>query len=179
MTTQRKPVLSSELLASRIPFKNGLYVVGPFAGRVSFSSQQRRAMSLVCDIDQDLRTSGDGNGLERKRICIVGGGLAGVTCAVAAAALGASVIVVEKTPARVSSDDRVDLGQVLATIREAEHRDAHPTLNFWPHEDVEPFTHLPVLNWHEGNCGAVAQQIVDGLNKVANRRGAMETSSAL
>jgi hypothetical protein len=169
MTTQRKPILSSELLASRIPFKHGLYVVGPFAGRVSFSSQQRRAMSLVCDIDQDLLTSGDERGLAGKDVCIVGGGLAGVTCAVVAAALEGNALIVEKTEARGGDQERIDMNQVLATIREAGHRDAHPTLNFWPHEDVEPFTRLPVLNWHEGSCEAVAQQIVDGLNEIARR----------
>jgi hypothetical protein len=171
MSHSRKPVLTSELLASRQPFREGVYVVGPFASRVSFSSQQRRAISLVCDIDSDLRSAGDVHGIGDKDVCIVGAGIAGLTCAVAVAALGGNADVHEKIlyQDRPGVGRKVGIGEVLATIRGAEHRDAHPTLNFWPHENIEPFTRLPFLNWHEGDCTSVAQQFVAQLDKLMSR----------
>lgn len=164
----RSPVLSSELLASREPFRDGVYVVGPFAGRVSFSSQQRRAISLVCDIDNDLKTAGDHQGLRNKGVCIVGAGIAGLTCAATVATLGGEAYVYEKQPerSRLASGRRVTIHQILPTIRDAKHRNAHPNLNFWPHEDVDPFTRLPFLNWHEGDCASVAERFAEQLNQL-------------
>lgn len=168
MSHSRKPVLTSELLASRQPFREGVYVVGPFASRVSFSSQQRRAISLVCDIDADLRPAGEKHGIDDKDVCIVGAGIAGLTCAVAIAALGGNADVYEKIlyQERPGVGRKVCIKEVLATIRGANHRDAHPTLNFWPHENIEPFTRLPFLNWHEGDCTSVAEQFVAQLDKL-------------
>jgi hypothetical protein len=168
-------VLTSELLASRQPFCEGVYVVGPYASRVSFSSQQRRAISLVCDIDSDLTSAGDEKGIRGKRICIVGAGIAGLTCAVAVAALGGSAYVHEKKlhKSPPGAGHRVSVDEVLSTIRNASHRDAHPTLNFWPHEDIEPFTRLPFLNWHEGDCSSVAEQFVDQLNDLMSQKPAI------
>ena len=166
MSISRAPVLTSELLASRQPFREGVYVVGPFASRVSFSSQQRRAISLICDIDNDLRTAGDAKGLKDKEVCIVGAGIAGLTCAATVAALGGGAHVIERASPRSgkSSADRFDAADILSTIRGASHRDAHPTLNFWPHEDIEPFTRLPFLNWYESDCQTVADQITEQFN---------------
>ena len=87
MSITRTPVLSSELLASREPFSDRVYVVGPYAGRVSFSSQQRRSISLLWDINNDLKASGNRNGHFGMDVAIVGAGVAGLTCAVMAAAL--------------------------------------------------------------------------------------------
>lgn len=162
----RKPLLSSEILASRLAFGDHVYVVGPFAHRVSFSSQQRRSMSLVCDINEDFTAAGDEEGLKKKKVCVVGAGIAGLTCAATAAALGASVYLYEKSAkaGTAQTGDPLELGEVLPTIREAMHRDAHPSLNFWPYEPVEPFTRLPILNWHESDCEDVSKQIVRQMN---------------
>lgn len=151
MSTSRRPLQSSEILASRVPYNERIYAIGPFAGRVSFSSQQRRAFSLVCDIDNDLRTGGDRNGLNGKDVAIVGSGIAGITAALTVAALKGRAYIFEQTPETS--------GKLMSTIRDAIHRDAHPTLNFWPQEDIEPFTRFPVLNWHEGTCADVASAI--------------------
>ncbi len=137
------------LLANRVPNKEHLYVVGPFAGRVSFSSQQMRALNLVWAINEELRDDGDNRGLQGKDVAVIGGGLAGVTCCVALAAHGADSWGFEKG------------GRVLDFIGDASHRNVHPTINFWPREKLIPTTELPFLNWIEGSCN----KILDGLRE--------------
>jgi hypothetical protein len=175
MSISRRPIISTELLASRKPFVDGIYVVGPFATRVSFSSQQRRSISLVCDIHEDFKKAIDSSGISGRDVCVVGAGLAGITCAAVAAALGARVYILDAEPSSDDAGEEIGCCDILATIREAVHRDGHPSLNFWPHEDIEPITRLPLLNWYEGSCEEVAEQIVAEfrrlrtLDKMGNR----------
>jgi len=162
----RRPILSSELLASRSPFEDGIYVVGPFASRVSFSSQQRRAISLVCDINDDLKASGDQRGINGKNVAIIGAGISGITAGLTVIALGGKAFLYEKSTIEGSGAETIKTGQILPTVRYTTHRDAHPTLNFWPYERIEPFTRLPFLNWHEGTCAEVSTQITQELNQL-------------
>lgn len=161
----RTPVISTELLASRRPFSDGIYIVGSFAARVSFASQQRRVLSLVCGIDDDLKKAGKRDGLDKTHVCIVGAGLAGLTCALAVAALGGKAQIIEANDAPMQPLDAGDprwpdeVKHALFTVRGASHRDAHPTANSWPQEPLEPVTRLPLMNWHEGDCYDVASQI--------------------
>lgn len=162
MTVTRRPAITTEMLASRKAFDDRIYFVGPFASRVSFSSQQRRAISLICDIHEDFKKSGYSAGLDGLNVCVIGAGLAGLTSAVVAASLSANVYILEnRHPDPAANERDQDIGNALSTFRKASHRDGHPTLNFWPQEDVEPFTRLPLLNWHEGACPDVAEQILD------------------
>lgn len=135
------------LLANRVPKQEHLYVVGPFAGRVSFSSQQMRALNLVWAINEEFRDDGEDGGLKGKDVAVIGGGLAGVTCCIALAAHDADSWGFEKG------------GKVLDFIGDASHRNVHPTINFWPREQLIPTTELPFLNWIEGSC----KEILDGL----------------
>jgi NAD(P)-binding Rossmann-like domain len=147
MEDWERPNMDAVLLASRVPYTVNLFVVGPFATRVSFASQQRRALTLITAIHRDLKRAGDPVGLEGKTVGIVGAGLAGLTCAVAAAAFGAQTQVFEK-----------ERGP-LTDLSKAEHREIHPTINFWPVEDIEPTTRLPFFNWYHSKCHLVARRI--------------------
>jgi len=137
------------ILAGRVPFRNGLYVVGPFAERVSFAAQQRRALSLVWGIDQDLRRAGQPRGLWRKKVGVVGAGLAGLTCSLALAAFESSVWIF---------DEQL---RALNRMMKADHRDIHPTINFWPREELEVTTFLPFLNWFQDSCDGVLKRVWD------------------
>lgn len=68
---RQRPSVDAAVLASRVPYNSGLYVLGPFAERVSFASQQRRAMNLAWSIHQNLLKSGDSKGLEEKKAVVV------------------------------------------------------------------------------------------------------------
>jgi thioredoxin reductase len=149
MAFEQRPNMEVASLAARVPHDNGrLYVLGPFAARVSFASQQRRAISLVCAIDADLKLHGDREGLKMKRACIVGAGLAGLTASVTLAAYGCAAYIVERS----------HLPLDLTT--HAKHREVHPTINFWPHDQPNLTTALPFLNWYQGDCNEVAKKIV-------------------
>ena len=147
MAIDTRPNVDTELLASRIPHEAFAYVVGPFAIRVNFAAQQRRALSLVYAIHNDIRNSGDEQGLEGKNVAVVGAGLAGLTAAVAVAAYKGNAWVLEKQKFAFES------------MIQATHRDIHPSLNFWPQETVSPSTFLPFFNWHADSCDNVLEQI--------------------
>lgn len=136
------------ILAGRVPHEDRLYVIGPFAERLSFASQQRRALSLVCAIDDEIRRAGDGDGLSGKRACIVGAGLAGLTCSVGLAAF--------KCDSWILEAERT----ALAMNRTARHREIHPSINFWPREDVVVTTMLPFLNWHQDRCDILLDRLL-------------------
>src|SRR5215216_2027340 len=72
------------------PKRPSIYILGSFAKRVTFYSQQVRALNLI---DALCKT---GVVSEDSRVGIVGAGVAGVTAAVTAARRGLSVTLVEK-----------------------------------------------------------------------------------
>ncbi len=149
MAIGKSPNRSAILLSSRVPDHRNAFAIGPFASRVSFASQQRRAFNLIWAIDEDLKKAGDRDGLSDKEIVIVGAGLAGLTSAYAAAAYGANVWVFERQ------------WSLLETLASASHRDIHPTINFWPEEELEATTYFPFFNWIYGKCPDVIYQIRD------------------
>ena len=148
MAIDQRPTIGTAILAGRVPYQKGVYVVGPYAERVSFSSQQRRAMSLVYAINSELKASGDASGLRGKRVCIVGAGLAGLASAVAVAGYDSKVWILETE------------GGPMASLRNAKHRDIHPSINFWPRETVTLTTALPFFNWYPDQCDNVVSRIL-------------------
>jgi hypothetical protein len=147
MTIDQRPSIGTAILAGRVPYLKGVYVVGPFAERVSFSSQQRRALSLVYAINGELKACGDAAGLSGKRVCVVGAGLAGLASAVAVAGYRSDVWILETA------------GGPMASMRKANHRDIHPSINFWPRETVTQTTELPFFNWYQDQCDQVVYRI--------------------
>ena len=147
MATQLRPSVDTVLLASSVPYTPTAYVIGPFATRVNFSSQQRRALNLIWSINDDFQKSGDKDGLAGKDVAIVGAGLAGLTAAVGVAAFGGSAWNLERQE------------DIFERMLEANHRDIHPTINFWPQEEINPSTYLPFFNWHHASCDLVLQRI--------------------
>jgi Alanine dehydrogenase/PNT, C-terminal domain len=117
-----------------------VYFLGPFAERVSFASQQRRALNLFWALEQI-------NSVRGRRVAIIGGGVAGLTAAAAAITCGADVWVFEAEQ------------ELCPTQRETDKRYIHPSINFWPDEPLQPITEWPFLNWHSASCREVAAEI--------------------
>ncbi len=137
-TNSRKLVIS----ASKCVQKH-VYSIGPFGARVSFASQQRRALNLVWA----LKTLGTWPKVERPRAIIIGGGIAGLTVAAALHLQDCAVWVVEGE------------GGLLTLQRRAGHRRVHPSVNFWPEEPLSWTTRLPFFDWYADTCPTVVSAL--------------------
>ncbi|WP_291076143.1 FAD-binding protein [Hyphomonas sp.] len=155
MSIGKRSIGSAAFSASRVPYENGLYVVGPFASRVSFGSQQRRALNLVWSVNEDYQRSGRAHGLEGMDVAVIGAGLAGLTTAISCAAHKAHVWILEKE------------GEELSQFSDASHRDIHPSINFWPQEALEATTFLPFFNWWQAPCNTVVGEIRSEWHKLS------------
>lgn len=153
--------------ACRVPFNTNLFVIGTFAAPISFSSQQQRALNLVWGIQKTMALEGQEPNLRDKKIAIVGAGVSGMTSALACKSLGADVWLYEKD------------SEVLNRFNQADHRELHPTINFWPQQNLRCTTKLPFFNWHSDKCDSIMTEIrkqwaslhVDPSSMIANHKG--------
>ncbi|NHA05470.1 FAD-dependent oxidoreductase [Mucilaginibacter sp. HC2] len=122
----------------------GVYTLGCYAKRVTFHSQQNRALNLVCALFEEGKIN------EKSKIGIVGGGLAGMTAAAAASSKGCSVTLFETE-------------ELLMPIQRGNTtRYIHPNIYDWPNEGSGTFeTDLPFLNWKADTTVNVIKQIED------------------
>jgi hypothetical protein len=126
----------------------GLYVIGSFDRKITFYSQQVRALNLIralFDV-RDIRYGAE--------IAVVGAGAAGLSAAVAAAHKGCRVVLYDRKDA------------VLPIQAASTQRFLHPHIYDWPDDgsnrtDAE----LPVLSW----SADYADRVVSGLRKEFNR----------
>lgn len=123
-----------------------LYLIGPYGTRVSFASQQRRALNLVLALH--IKKLWPIN--PRPKIAVIGGGIAGATVAAAAHLHDADVHIYEKEK------------KLLSTQENSSHRYIHPNINFWSEEQMCGTTDLPFLNWYESPCNSVLYTITQG-----------------
>lgn len=129
------------LRSARIDGNDRLYTIGPFGSRVSFASQQRRALNTVWALEQQgTIKAGD-------RVAVIGAGLAGVMTAVALAARKCVVHLYEREAA------------VLQLQQNTTHRFVHPTVNFWPEQPLNPTTTFPFLDWYADKCSEVIDKL--------------------
>lgn len=118
------------------------FSIGCYAKRVTFHSQQNRALNLIWALFEKTKISKDSS------VAIVGGGLAGMTAAIAAKSKGCSVTIFE------TEDDFMPIQRGNNT------RYIHPHIYDWPTEGCEVgHTDLPFLNWKAGDTSEVIQQI--------------------
>lgn len=125
----------------------GYYCLGPFARQVSFIAQQYRALNLVWA----LHRRGDCTASDR--VAVIGGGLAGMTAAVAFLAHGCEVHLFERH-------------KLMSRQRETEHRMVHPSINLWPLRDLRATTELPFLEWHVGRCHDVTRHLLEQFRSI-------------
>jgi tetratricopeptide (TPR) repeat protein len=137
-----------------VPSLPGVFVLGSFEQRITFYSQQVRALNLVYALsDQGRLSSGS-------RVLIIGAGAAGLTAAAAAGLLGARVMVLEKED------------EVMPLLRGNTSRWLHPHIYEWPAPDAEdPHAHLPLLDWHAGLAGDVVRKLEAQWEELRERLG--------
>ena len=147
--------LARQIIESSSHPKHGysVFCIGPYGNRISFASQQQRALSLVWALhvlsiltEHSTQMSSNASSQSTKHIGVVGGGLAGLTAAAAFITKGHRCTIFEKNKV------------ILPNLNNGT-RHIHPTINFWPLEPRAPATNFPFLNWHEGTPKNIEKQI--------------------
>lgn len=159
---QRKAVqLADALLAqdiidgAAVRDRPNLFVIGCFDRRITFYSQQVRALSLV----HALKDLGYLNA--NPRIAVIGGGAAGVTAAAAAALVSHANVVLFETAA-----------ELLSLQSSTERRRLDPHIYDWPaHDTTDPIADLPILDWESGTCRSVREDLMVGFEDISVRVG--------
>lgn len=126
-----------------IPEHGKTYAIGAGAKRLTFLSQQQRALNLLWALKVTNQLP-DG-----ARAAVVGGGLAGITAATAAHLLGAKVTLLERK------------AEILHLQRGTHQRFIQPNIYDWPDPGTEnPMTDLPFFNWGAGMASTIVETIV-------------------
>jgi hypothetical protein len=132
--------------AAYLHSKPGCFFIGPFARRVSFASQQHRALDLVAALERRKKLVHPGS-RRRKTIAVIGAGVAGLT---AAAALRGQ-------RCRVHLYERNDMP--LKLQMNASHRLIHPTISRWPMGDQALTTEFSFLDWFAAPSDVVIKSL--------------------
>ena len=154
-----EPLHPHDLLSwMAIPTYPGVYILGSFARHVTIYSQQMRAFNLV---DALCKT---GQLLPGARVAVVGGGVAGVTAAAAAAVRGADVTIIE-------SDEHF-----FPIQRNAGNRYLHPHIYDWPLYELEAGREdkagFPFLDWDADEAGNVFSELKDKWKELFDKHAA-------
>jgi hypothetical protein len=145
------------LRPTRTPSLKNVHFIGPYGHRVSFASQQRRALNTIWALFETKKLR------PKSKVAVIGAGLAGVTAAAGLLAKGCIVQLYEKE------------GSALQTQARARHRLLHPTVNFWPGTPLKPDTKLPFFDWASGPCDDIVADLLKewvGPKPMPFRRGA-------
>ncbi len=133
--------LNDWITASTLPGSEGLFFLGTFERRITFYSQQVRAFRLVRGLhERGILKPND-------TIAVVGGGVAGVTCALALGLLDYEVSLFD--PA----------GEVLQ-LQSASPRLLHPHIYEWPAlGSLDKSAGLPFLDWDLDTGKPIAKRL--------------------
>lgn len=135
---------------SSVPGKPGLYVLGCYDDRITFFSQQTRALNLVWALSEQNYLS------DASRIAVIGGGAAGLTAA-SCIALAADHVVVDLYEAR---------NELLELQSVSMRRSLDPHIYGWPERgSTLSNAELPILDWQAGPARTVRSSLIrDFLN---------------
>jgi hypothetical protein len=139
-----------------VPGYPNVYLLGAFAKYVTIYAQQVRALNLVAALVRAGRLSA------RSRVGVIGGGIAGMTVAAAAAVVGAgNVSVFEREPS------------VMRLQRNCEKRFVHPHIYDWPSpRAMDINAGLPIMNWEANTAANVVSQLEKAWHETQLRVGA-------
>jgi threonine dehydrogenase-like Zn-dependent dehydrogenase len=136
-------VLLSKAMSESGEDSGGVFILGINEQRVTFAAQQARAMNLIRSLSQLNIIK------QESRIAILGGGLSGIT-----AAMAASVVGVEKIHLFEKSEE------ILTLQGKSEHRIIHPTIYDFPRTIYEHNeTNFPFLNWKANTAPVILEGI--------------------
>jgi len=132
---------ADQLDAARLPGTSGPYFIGPFMPRVTFYSQQVRALELAHAMHTlDVIDSGD-------LVAVVGAGAAGATMALALALLGKQVTL-------------YDPATEILSLQSASARLLHPHIYEWPRlGSLDNRAGLPIMDWSAASGGNVVTDL--------------------
>ena len=131
-----------------------VFILGSHARYVTVYGQQVRALNLVSALAKSGYIS------KYTRVGIVGGGIAGLTAAAAAATAGAGrVQVFESEPS------------LMRLQRNSEKRFIHPRIYDWPDPDVRTTAELPIMSWKAKVASEVAKDLLDQLENLRKKAG--------
>lgn len=134
------------ILESKVASTQGIFVLGCFEQRVTVYSQQVRALNLVDAILADSNHLGS-----RGKVAIVGGGVGGMTAAVALA----------NAAPELEALDLFEERDNLVVRQSGSHRYLHPHFYDWPKlGSDEKDAGLPIMNWQAGTAGSVADTLI-------------------
>lgn len=150
------PLLTQDIIdGAAVRDRPNLFVIGSFDRRITFYSQQVRALSLVHAL-KDLGYLNDS-----PRIAVIGGGAAGVTAAAAAALVSNSGVVLFESA-----------NELLSLQSATERRRLDPHIYDWPaHSTIDPIADLPILDWESGSSRSVREDVLAGFENISVRLG--------
>ncbi|WP_105383672.1 ABC-three component system protein [Neorhizobium alkalisoli] len=129
------------LLVAGNPADSGLHFIGAFDRRITFYSQQVRALRLAHALSRPGKLKPNDN------IAVVGAGAAGVTAALGLALLGNDVTL-------------YDPAASILQLQSASPRLLHPHIYEWPGlGSLDDRAGLPVLDWSANHGGVVCTQL--------------------
>lgn len=118
-----------------------VFVIPPAQSPTNFVTQQQRALSLISAL------SDEGFLARSSKVAILGGGVAGLTCALAIeSSAGSDVTILSKY-------------SKFEPFAQAIHRYVHPTVSLWPDKAPSMTTELPFLNWFAGDVYNVTREL--------------------
>jgi len=127
-----------------VPGYPGVYVLGCFAPRVTFLSQQVRALNLVDALCKAGKLS------TRSRVAVIGAGVAGVTAAAGLAVRRVAVTLFE----------RFGENRLMPLQENSRQRVVHPHIYDWPIEGaLRTRAELPLLDWEAAEANKVVEDI--------------------
>jgi hypothetical protein len=133
------------------------FFIGPFAKRVSFASQQYRAIDLVEALQRKGKLTSDSS------VAVVGAGLAGLTATAALRGL------------RCKKVHLYEQTGPMHRQRGASHRVVHPTISRWPMEELRLTTRFPFLDWFAAPCDTIIAHLMQDWNENLSRTDGTDT----
>nr|WP_267875235.1 ABC-three component system protein [Duganella lactea] len=146
------------MAGAAVPDSPKLYVIGSFDKRITFYSQQARALSLVHALHDQ------GHLKDCKRVAVIGAGAAGVTAAAALLlATSAKVVLFDSAP------------NMLSLQGATERRKLDPHIYDWPKIDTtDRAANLPLLDWESGSSKQVRMDVIKQFEQIVACRPELE-----
>lgn len=136
------------------------YLIGVFQKGITFYKQQVRALNIFYGLlKTDIIKPPAKNSIneDRMKICVIGGGIGGMTFAAAALKAGFNVTLLEIKP------------RLLHMQQGCTTRKIHPNIYDWPEkqkDSLSPYAKLPVLSWKSDTASSVAQQVIEEFKNI-------------